>query len=67
MERRPEELEFEEAYGLPTDVFVLATVLLEGRGAELDGRGVELVKVKVKYWASSRFQTEMIMLAWSGV
>lgn len=66
-ERRPEELEFEDAYGLPIDVVDLATVRLWGLGAVVGARGDALVKVKVKYFASSMVQVDIIMLAWRGV
>jgi hypothetical protein len=62
-ERRPEELEFEDAYGLPMDVVDRATVRLWGFGAVVGARGDALVKVKVKYSASSIVHVDIIIVA----
>jgi hypothetical protein len=65
-ERCPEEIEFEDAYGLPIDVVDLATVRLCGFGAVVCVHGDALVKVKVKYFTPSMFHIDIIILAWRG-
>lgn len=67
IDRRPEELEFEDAYGFPKDVVDLATIRLDGFGAVVGARGDALVKVKVKYSASSIAHVDIIIVAWRGM
>jgi hypothetical protein len=66
-ERRPEEElepELRDLLSRVGMVLVLFTTLLVGRMLCAGSVAVALVKVNVKYWVSSIFQTEMIQAAW---
>jgi hypothetical protein len=63
--REDEELELDVIRG-PTEVFDLTTVRLDGREAAAVDRGAALVKVRVKYLASSNVQIETVIVACKG-
>lgn len=66
MDLRPEELEFEDAYGFPKEVVDLGTTRLDGFGAVVGARGEALVKVRVKYSSSSMAHDDIIIVACRG-
>jgi hypothetical protein len=63
---RPEELEPADPYGLPTEVIVRVTVLVDGRVSAGADETVALVNVRVKYLCSSIVQIDMIIFACNG-